>query len=124
MGWVSNERAMLISRQIRAGMCRWEHNVETQSQVPSIIQNQNKREWLHLNIFLYLEVLKLYNFNTYLTCSCFLCLAFLQFCIKSMAGAITRNRNPEYGTVKYEGKVFSVLKIFHENIGHEKVSYR
>lgn len=40
---VSNERAMLISRQIRAGMCRWEHKVETQSQVPSITQRQNKR---------------------------------------------------------------------------------
>lgn len=79
MGWVSNERAMLISRQIRAGMCRWEHKVETQSQVPSITQRPNKGEWMHLNISLYLQVLKLYNFNTYLTCRCFLCLSFF-FC--------------------------------------------
>lgn len=86
MGWVSNERAMLISRQIRAGMCRWEHNVETQSQVPSITQKQNKREWMHLNIFLYLQVLKLYNFNTYLTCSCFLCLSVFAVLHKKRAG--------------------------------------
>lgn len=86
MGWVSNERAMLISRQIRVGVCRWEHYVETQSQVPSITQNQNKREWMHLNIFLYLEVLKLYNFNTYLTCSCFLCLSFFAALHKEQAG--------------------------------------
>lgn len=85
MGWVSNERAMLISRWIRAGMCRWEHYVETQSQVPSITQNQNKREWMHLNIFFYLEVLKLYNFNTYLTCSCFLCLSFFAVLHKKQA---------------------------------------
>lgn len=86
MGWVSNERAMLISRQIRAGMCRWEHCVETQSQVPSITQNQNKREWMHLNIFIYLDVLKLYNFNTYLTCSCSLCLSFFAVLHKKQAG--------------------------------------
>lgn len=86
MGWVSNERAMLISRQIRAGVCRWGHNVEIQSQVPSITQKQNKAEWMHLNIFLYLEVLTLYNFNSYLTCSCFLCLSFLQCCIRKYSG--------------------------------------
>lgn len=86
MGWVSNERAMLISRQIKAGVGRWGHNVETQSQVPSITQKQNKAEWMHLNIFLYLEVLTLYNFNSYLTCSCFLCLSFLQCCIKKHSG--------------------------------------
>lgn len=36
--------------------------------------------------FLYLEVLTLYNFNSYLTCSCFLCLSFLQCCIKKHSG--------------------------------------
>lgn len=35
---------------------------------------------MHLNISLYLQVLKLYNFNTYLTCRCFLCLSFFFFC--------------------------------------------
>lgn len=78
MGWVSNERAMLISREIRDGMCRREHNVETQSQVPSITQKLNKRKWMHLNTPLYLKVIILYNFNRNLTCRCFLPL----FCIK------------------------------------------